>query len=203
MHSSSFRLVVIAAAYLVSAIVMPRLPSAPPGSPMLARGGPLVLAFLLPTTAIAVCLLFSGLASKDPFRGNYRRFQQTYELTLNAAVAFIIVLHAILLLTLLGGVSWMGRAPALLVGTLLVLVGNVVPRLRPNLVLGIRTTRILQDERAWARTHRLSGYALVALGVIVLAATVFARQWLGWVVGAGIPILAAALTGASYLIRRD
>ncbi len=201
MHRRHFRIAAIVFAYLASAVSFPSLQSALAGSPD-AWGGPLVLAFLLPTAATATCLLLRQLAARDPLRRNYERFRDTYELVLDAAVAFVVGLHSILLATLLGGLPWIARAPSLLVGVLLILVGNVLPRVRPNLLVGIRTPWTLDHERAWARTHRVSGYALVAFGAIVLAFAAFAPQRLGRVVSLGAFGLALALVAASFWIRR-
>ncbi len=198
MHRRRFRITAIVLAFLAAAASLPRTRSAVVGS----WGGSLWLTFLLPLTAVAVCVLFQHLARRDPLRGNYQRFRDTYELVLNAGVAFVVGLHLILLVTLLGGPSWIGRAPSLLVGTLLVLVGNVLPRVRPNLMVGVRTPWTLGDEQAWARTHRWAGYALVAFGLVVLALGALAPQRAGRVVSLGTLSLAVALIAASYWIRR-
>ena len=41
----------------------------------------------------------------------------------------------------------------------MVVVGNVMPRLRPNWVAGIRATRALTDPDVWRTTHRAFGAA--------------------------------------------
>jgi uncharacterized membrane protein len=46
-----------------------------------------------------------------------------------------------------------------------VAVGNLLPRTRPNLALGIRTARTLSDRRLWMLTHRVGGYVVVAVGI--------------------------------------
>jgi uncharacterized membrane protein len=47
-------------------------------------------------------------------------------------------------------------------------IGNVMPRLRPNWVAGIRTAATLRDERLWLETHRLYGIVLMAHGIVVI-----------------------------------
>jgi uncharacterized membrane protein len=53
-------------------------------------------------------------------------------------------------------------------GLTLIVIGNLLPRLRPNLVIGIRTSRTLTDRAAWAHTNRATGYATVGAGVMFL-----------------------------------
>ena len=48
------------------------------------------------------------------------------------------------------------------VGTLLVVLGGVMGRRRPNWTTGIRTPWTLADERVWDKTHRVAGRLMVA-----------------------------------------
>ena len=41
-----------------------------------------------------------------------------------------------------------------------------MPRLRPNLVAGVRTRRTLLDPMLWRATHRVLGFAFVIAGTI-------------------------------------
>jgi hypothetical protein len=188
-YSKGLRIAAIAAAYVVSGFLCFFLPK------LVGWSGRLVLAFFLPTMAVGICVLFRQLASSDPLRVNYARFRDTYELILNAVVIFIVGLHLTLLGTLLGGPSrWIGRVPSLLIGVLLVVVGCALPRVRPNLALGIRTPWTLHNEKVWAGTHRAGGYVLVAFGIVILTCTALAPQWLGKLVvfGAGAGVIALA-----------
>jgi len=62
----------------------------------------------------------------------------------------------------LAGVAWahaLGpRSVVALLGAFLISAGNLLPRVRPNLAIGIRTRRMLSDARLWARMHRVAGY---------------------------------------------
>ena len=56
----------------------------------------------------------------------------------------------------------------MLLGITLVGIGNLLPR-RPNMALSIRT-RHASDRQLWMLTHRLSGYATVAVSIVTLFA---------------------------------
>ena len=60
-------------------------------------------------------------------------------------------------------------------GLLLVVVGNLLPKLRPNKYVGIRLPWIMHDEARWAKTHRFGGFAMVLCGVTMLVCSIFAR----------------------------
>lgn len=194
-----FRVLAILAAFLASTVAMPFLLRTPPGSQSWAIA--IAQAYALPTTALIISLLFRQLATHDPSQTKQSRCGSSDALILNAGIAFVVGLHLILLATLLGGAEWAARAPSLLVGVFLILVGNVLPRLRRNLLLGVRTPWSLSDERAWTRTHWASGYALFTFGLIVLAVALLAPRWVGRVVSLGAFLLAAALVLASYWYR--
>jgi uncharacterized membrane protein len=192
-----FRHIVIAMAFLVSAVVFILWPAQrylPAGlNGWVIR---VLSAFFFPAAAMAILWVFRRLASKDPLRANYERFRRTYELVVDAAVVLMVGVHLTLLATLFGVQTWVGHLFAFLLGGALVFVGNILPRVRPNNVIGIRTPWALRNERTWTRTHRIEGYAVVLFGITLLATTLldFQKTWrvilLGTVISIlGLPVL--------------
>ncbi len=51
-------------------------------------------------------------------------------------------------------------------------LGNYLPRIEPNRVIGIRTGATLGSEEVWRKTHRLGGYLFFAAGLLSAAAAV-------------------------------
>ena len=93
------------------------------------------------------------------------------------------------LLGMLQGRKWALQIVPVMLGLTMIGVGNLLPSTRPNLAIGIRTSRTLSDRAVWIRTHRMAGYTMVALGfVIVLAAIVVAPP-----IGSGMILLAGAV----------
>jgi uncharacterized membrane protein len=56
----------------------------------------------------------------------------------------------------------------LLVGMVLVIVGNYLPKYRQNYTIGIKLPWTLNSEENWNATHRFAGRIWVAGGMIVL-----------------------------------
>jgi uncharacterized membrane protein len=54
-------------------------------------------------------------------------------------------------------------------GMLMMALGNVMPKLPRNGLVGIRTPWTLADPVKWERTHRLAGYLVTAAGLVGLA----------------------------------
>jgi uncharacterized membrane protein len=63
----------------------------------------------------------------------------------------------------------MSRVPRGVYGVLMIALGNVMPKLPRNGLVGIRTPWTLADPAVWERTHRLGGYLVTAAGLVSLA----------------------------------
>lgn len=165
--------------------------------------------FTLPTAALVIVLIFKSLAKRDPYRSNYGKFRRTYDLVLDLAVVLAVGTHFLLIgkVMILQGLvgraySWITYVPTTLVGIILVLLGNVMPRIRPNSAIGIRTRWTLRDETVWMRTHRVGGYFLVVFGLTLVAWTFIDFMGIWWVLGPGAVLTAAGLPLLSYVIGK-
>ena len=162
---------VIGATVIVSALLYSELPDVAltPGQPM-ALGRPLI-AFLLPLAAAAIYLVLELLSPPNGSLSVFRRIAFV-------CVLFVAALHVVLLTGLVAHirqdtsiVDVVTRMVPVLFGSALAIVGNQLPRLRPNLAIGIRTRQSLENPLVWARVNRAAGYIAVALGLsIVLCA---------------------------------
>ena len=187
-HADSRPLATIAALFVISAVAYARLPAP--------TVNPAFIAFLLPTAAGAIYVLMRLLAAHDHVRRGNGAFTRTYDAIVFRIVLFIGALHGIVLIGLLGrglvartGPLVPRLAPALL-GAGLVAIGNLLPRVRPNVAIGIRTSRTLRDREAWLRANRTAGYVAVALGFAIVAAALL--------VPPGPPV--AAVVGATGIL---
>ncbi len=67
-------------------------------------------------------------------------------------------------------------AAALLVGAVSVILGNLMPKCRPNSTIGIRTPWTLADEGTWKAVHRFGGKLWVACGFLFLLVPLCGRK---------------------------
>src|SRR5262245_13849451 len=161
---------------------------------------PLLIAFALPATAAVIYVTFRPLwrSAEGP-----SEVGAAYKAITLHAVLFVLVLNALALATLVDvpGVRPLApRAAAVLVGLFFVGVGNLLPRTRPNLLIGIRTAHTLEDRQLWTRIHRVCGYLAVGFGtVVVFASALLSRDGIQGAVGAAAVACAAALP-VSYWI---
>jgi len=164
----------------------------------------MLVAFTLPATALAVYAMYWSLWRHDRVRSGNGAFEATYQAIVLWAVFFVVALHVVVMARLTGAANALGvqvswRLVVVLLGLVTIAIGNLLPRTRPNVAVGVRTTRTLGNAQVWQQVHRVAGYTAVGLGlVIVLASLVIAhKEAIGAVVSAAA-LCAAAVVFASY-----
>ena len=89
-------------------------------------------------------------------------------------------------------------------GMALIAIGNLLPRTRPNLVIGIRTSGTLADRTLWMRTHRILGYIVVACGLAIIVAAIGVPPPVGPLVVLGVgPVAALCIPAVVFYARRN
>jgi uncharacterized membrane protein len=196
----------IAAAYAFSAAVYSRLPAR-----VVTHWGPhgpngwsprTVAALLLPTLAVGIWLLMRWLPSIDPRGDNYARFRPTYDAVVAAIIALLVAIHVAILGFALGWPVHMEVLTPVAMGLLFIIIGNLLPRARPNWFFGIRTPWTLSSDRVWERTHRVGGYAMMVSGLVIIA-TAFVGSAIGiTAIMGGVVVLMLGVVGYSYVLWR-
>jgi hypothetical protein len=74
-------------------------------------------------------------------------------------------------------------------------IGDLLPRLKPNIAIGFRTAAMFENRGVWIRTHRFAGYASVSLGAVIVVAGLVLPRTTGEAV-----ILTAAMCAAFSLV---
>jgi len=210
-------LIPVGAAYVASALIYAKLPiqGRIDMSPILPVSGSsneampaLAVAFLIPTVALVVYFFLGRLASiRGPVApmpewllnektgsAGVKRFQPTFESVLFAVTSLLALIHLVILGSILAWPAWYFRAVTILLGLGLIAIGNVMPRVRPNWIVGIRTKRTLANADSWRRAHRTLGTLLMIAGVLTIVATFVAPSW-ALVVAAVSLVAALALSG--------
>lgn len=125
------------------------------------------------------------------------RFGPTFDIIVTAVVGFLLLFHVAILGTALGWPDWTLRAFTATVGLGIIVVGNVMPRTKPNWIAGVRTKRVLSDPDLWRRTHRRFGGMLLLTGIAVILASLFSAPAaiLTAVIGGLVSALAATVVG--------
>ena len=198
--TSRLGLVFALAALIFSVVVYNRLPESV-ATHFNARGeadgwsSRALAALLLPAIAAGVVLVFNMLPRMLPRREHLESFASSYWLFANLVVAFMCALHVVVLGRALGWPVSIPTAVLLGIGSLFVVLGNVLPRTRSNWFLGIRTPWTLESESVWRETHRVGGRTFIAGGVVTMAAAFMPAEIQPWiamtalVIGAFVPVV--------------
>ena len=78
------------------------------------------------------------------------------------------------------GIDLAGTASVctILVGALLIILGNYMPKARINALYGLRTKWSMANDRVWQKSQRFGGFSSVICGIVLILLGVFVRQWL-------------------------
>jgi uncharacterized membrane protein len=182
-----------AAAAGVFAWVLPDLPAKVPvhwnAQGVVDRhGSPWELFVVGPVMMIGLVALFAALPWLSPKRFDVGEFERTYlnlMLILEALLGYIFL---IVLWSASGGAVEISRALLGGIALVLVLVGNLLGKVRRNFFIGIRTPWTLASERVWYATHRMGARTLV-VGALAAFVSVLA----GWPVWIAIALLVVGL----------
>lgn len=107
----------------------------------------------------------------------FERFGKTYDAIVLGVVMLILGVHAAIITAALGHPGIAVRIAPAVLGATLILMGNVMPRLRPNWVAGVRTQRTFENPQLWRTTHRAFGAAFVVSGFLTIIVGAFAPRY--------------------------
>ncbi|MBA2707582.1 MAG: SdpI family protein [Gemmatimonadaceae bacterium] len=185
----------IAIAFAISLAVLSQLPPAinldmsgwfPPALAIPAEPMPrTALLFGMPSLALAIWLMLHEapagwvgrmawaifrplIGTRPEGTSDFEKYAPTYRIVVIWAVSLVIGIHLAALAVALDWPVAPGSIVGFVFGIGLVVVGNVMPRLRPNPIAGVRTRQTLRDPKAWARVHRRLGGMWIISGVIIV-----------------------------------
>ena len=154
--------------------------------------------FGLPLILVALqWLCVVGSLKMDPKAENLQG--KMFSLVLWIIPLLSVVMNALVYCTALGMDMKVQIIVPLLVGLLLVIIGNWLPKCKPTWTLGIKLPWTLADEDNWNRTHRFAGPIWVAGGMVIMLCALIGGALL-WVMPAALAAMVLAPTVYSYLL---
>lgn len=130
-----------------------------------------IVIFLLPLI-LALVNLFVNLTLTEK---NRQRIGKRLSAVLIWLVPLLsVVVSMFLILKPLGLPLKAGSLVFSIISVIFIIIGNYIPKCRPNSYVGYRLSWIMNDDELWMKTHRFSGFVLVIAGFASLAASFFA-----------------------------
>lgn len=158
----------------------------------------LILAFL-PILAYYGMMLTKKI---DPKKGNFQSREKTYDIVRNLLSFMMILLSGFFYyLTVNPNVDG-SIGISILLGCLLIGLGNYMPKVPANFFVGIKTPWTLSNDIVWAKTHRLGGYGFVLFGVLMIITGLFKVSHMSWVIVIGVVLTVVFPMIYSYVIYK-
>lgn len=161
-------------------------------------------AFISP--GVATLLLFAMRSGpKSAPQGAHGRAGVSYPPQLKASFLALLLFITFATLSGITGRVDLDVPRALLagLGVFFVVLGRVLPQVRPNFGWGVRTPWTLSNDEVWERTHRMTGKVMVVMGALMVPCAWLPPLWAGGVILGGTLGLALVSTGYSYWVYRQ
>lgn len=173
-------------------------------------------AFILPAVILLLCgayLLFRGRILK-PSSADPERSARRGDVTDTVVMLLLVLMNALnIMLLLLMDHAESIRQPAPLaamilstvVGIVLILLGNIMPKTKRNSVIGMRMRFTMDTDEHWYLANRAGGIALVISGLVTVAAGFITRSiaYIFWMAGALVVTLTVASLYSYAIIKRE
>jgi uncharacterized membrane protein len=200
--------IILAAMFVAAAIAWPHAPDRIPvhwniSGQVDRYGGRFEGLLLMPLVALGFYVLMLVLPRIDPGRANYARFRGAYNAIRIGLLAMFGVFDVVVRKAALTGQANVSRIAPLAIGVLMVFLGALLGKIRPNWFIGIRTPWTLSSKVAWVRTHRAGGWLFMLIGLATIIASFVSSRLSFWILVAGTIGGTVGLVVYSYLLWRQ
>ena len=160
--------------------------------------GKAVGVFAMPAFFVAVQWLCAvGSFKMDPKANNLN--DKVMGLVLWFIPVLSVLMHTLVYCTALGMEMNVQIVIPVLIGLVMIAIGNWLPKCKQTYTLGIRLPWTLENEDNWNRTHRFAGPIWVVCGLVIMLCGLIGGAFL-WVMLAALLTMIAAPTVYSYLL---
>lgn len=132
----------------------------------------------------------------DPRGESFGRFARTFAIARAAVLVVFACLQAGMLAVTLGWSVGLDRFVMIGPALLMIVLGNYLPKMQPNWMIGVRTPWTLSSDLSWHRTHRLAGPMLMASGAGTIITALFSPAHTRFVLLGSL--IATALIASAY-----
>lgn len=131
--------------------------------------GPRSMIWMMPGSLFFAALVLILTPILDPRKRNYVKFRRPYRIIAQITELFLFLMY----LWMLGQIFGFSPLPSemlmpVMTGMLLLILGNLMPKIRQNYLVGVKTVWAFDDPDNWNKTNRFGGYCLCIGGVILL-----------------------------------
>lgn len=133
--------------------------------------------FFMSGMGILFAVLFDILPKIDPRRKNYQKFGSYYDGFCVFMQLFLLIMNGVILTeSFRPGTVSVPVITMLCMGILFLFIGNILPKVKSNFYMGIKTPWALSSDEVWRKTHRLGGKCFFLVGIVLIASSFLPDQ---------------------------
>ena len=129
--------------------------------------------FLIPLMLIGLAILFLAIPKIDPLKKNIKKFMNYYEGFVIIILSFLLFIQILMILWNIGIQFDMITTIFIPTSILFYYLGVIMPHLKSNWFIGIRTPWTISNDKVWKKTHEKAGVAFKAIAVLTLLSLFF------------------------------
>jgi len=138
-------------------------------------GSKLLAVFGMPLILLAAQWLCVLGTYADPKRANHS--EKILQLVFWIIPVLSVVVHALVYAAALGHEVRVETVMPVLIGVVIIIIGNYLPKCKQNYTIGIKIPWTLNNEENWNRTHRFAGWLWVVGGVAIMLTGFIGGFW--------------------------
>lgn len=155
----------------------------------------------LPAIIAVINVVLHVFVYNDPKRQNFSKRMKMIVLWMLPIIS--LTLNIITILICLGFDIDIHVVVPILVGILIMVMGNYLPKCKQNYTMGIRIPWTLAHEDNWNKTHRLAGFLYVIAGFMMICNTIFLfANWFFVIIVAVVTIAIIPIIYSFYLYQK-
>jgi uncharacterized membrane protein len=158
------------------------------------RHAPALQALLFPpAVAVILGLVFAAVPFIEPMQD---RLEGSAPVMRASWIGLLLLMVFVQLMVAAPVLGWNLGINLLLavLGGVLIVIGNVLPKSRPGFFVGIRTPWTITDTDIWIATHRLGGKLMILVGVVFVVLGLLPIP-----ASARVPIIVAGALGSALI----
>lgn len=158
--------------------------------------------FMLNGILILLYVLLIFAPRMDPKKNNYKAFSSSYGIMTSVIMLVLSGVNIFVVLWNAGYDVPMTRIAPIVLGIIFLVIGNFMPKVRPNFFVGIRTPWALSNDSVWRKTHRFTSKLYFVSGVIFFLLVFLPASLINWIIIPIIVMLVIVPTVHSYMVYR-
>lgn len=165
--------------------------------------GPKASIWIFPAALFLIPAIMAISPKIDPRRHNYVKFKKSYGVIMAVTEIFLFLMYGWVLGQIYGISAVSGEyLPPVMTGLLFLILGNVMPKIKQNYLVGVKTIWSYDYPDNWNKTQRFGGYCFCLVGVLLLLSCFVPLAMRAAVILSLILIAALLPLGYSWLLFR-